>query len=176
MDTITFIPDNQKQVGPYVANKPKDIYRSMLLRFGTFLLIYFISLLAIYFIVVVGEKSKLTSAIKDVDVTGAIYYPKGDFVQSLFNINDIISKSFNPSDSITQIESAYIPNSRVNSMIYDKAKKTINLSMVVPYINDVSTQVKSFGEIPIVAKVDFASTNTLQDNSGVVFEAIIVLK
>lgn len=176
MDTITFIPENQKKSSSYVVSKPKDIYKFIILRFSLFLLIYFIAIIVIYFVVVVGQRSKLTAEIKDVDTIGSTYYPKGDFVQSFFNINDVITKSLDPSESIRQIESAYIPNSRVNSIIYDKTKKTINLSMVVPYINDVSTQVKAFADINIVSKVDFTSTSTLQDNSGVLFEAIIVLK
>lgn len=175
MDSINFIPNEQKKFDKVSSQKlNSNMVTLYILIFLTVL--YAGVVFGIYSIFIVQEKSKLEQELVQLNSLNITYPKSSDLGQLIFNLNDILSKAYNPFNVMVAIEREYIPNSRVNRLVYDKTQKVINLSMVVPDTNSVARQVKLFNDLSIVAKADPISTTTLPNRGGVTVDVLIQLK
>lgn len=172
MNYISFIPENQKNIYLSVNKSNKFIIWLV----GLFI-IYIVSIGASYWFVLLREQSKIDALIAELDEKNSSYYPKDiNIEQTLFNLNDLINNSYDPIPVVNSIESAYLPNAIISNFIYNKTNKIISISMNVPSINDVNSQIQKFSSIEGVSKVDFNSINSSKENSQVLFGVEIKLK
>lgn len=175
MDSFQFIPTNQKNIDQFIQKKPSNIDNKVINSLILLFVIYFVITILLYWVLIINDQSKLRQSILEIDSENSSYYPKGDLEQVLFNLNDLIDKSYNPIPVIKSIESAYIPNSRVRNFVYSKTDKSINFTMIVPSIADATFQVQKFKDIKLVSNVDFVSPNTAVGSSEVTFDVKIRL-
>lgn len=169
---ITFIPDKQKNIYLRVNKNNKVI-----IGFIVLFVIYILLVGLFYWFFLLREQSKIDNLISELDSKNSVYYPKGlSLEQTLFNLNDIVNNAYNPIPVITNIESAYLPNSVVSSFFYNKTNKIITIAMQVPSLTNVSAQVQKFSLIDGVAKVDSNSIESSINNSLVSFGVEIRLK
>lgn len=176
MDSFSFIPTNQKNIGEVSS---KNIYTKdvkIIIWLIVIFVVYILTIGIFYWMVVFREQDRLKQEISNLDSSILNYYPKGDVEQLVFNFNDIIDKNYDPIKVIKSIESAYLPNSKVRTFVYKKQEKIINISMSVPAVNDLTSQVQKFKSIPEIASVDFSSYNTVKGEYKATFEVMIKLK
>ncbi len=64
--------------------------------------------------------------------------------QDLFNVANLISKFYDPVPVVQSIELSYVLGADISKFSYNKLKKSINISMTVPSINDITKQVVAF--------------------------------
>jgi hypothetical protein len=177
MDDIHFVPQNQKNIGELSKNLNYNKNRVIIIFFIIMFVLYVLMIMLVYWFFIIRETNKINQIIFDLDSKNSQYYPKNiDFEQALYNINDLITNSYNPISVIKSIESSYVLNSNVSNFSYNKLDKTINIAITVPTISDVTAQVQKFSSISGVSKVDFFSTNTPNNSSEVSFIVKIILK
>ena len=177
MDTISFIPSNQKNLnGLNEDNFTSRPYISTFILMGVFLLIYALIVGGGYWFFIAQKKSTIVESIASLDSQNSNYYPKGDLEQSFFNIVDIIQNRRDINTVIQSIESTFIPNLKVNNLVYTKKNNTSLLSAVAPTINDVTTQVELINALPEVLPSELPPIAKLTENAGESFNFIINLK
>lgn len=176
MDSIQFIPNNQKKLNRFNTKKFKNSFLFSVTGLIIVCIIYVSILGFVHFSLVSQEIDKVSQDIALLDKDNNVYYPQGDLVQVVHNMNDVISQSYHIVPVMRLIESGYIPNVKVNSIAYTKSTKTISLSLTVSSIEEVSNQINAFKNLPVVSKADFASTSILGESNAVQFESLITLK
>lgn len=164
MDSLQFIPENQKNIDQLIHKRSSGKEYKVITWLIILFILYIIIVGVIYWFMIFNETSKLNKAIETINSENLAYYPKGDMEQLLFNLNDLVDKSYNPIPVIKNIESAYSANSRIRSFVYSKSDKYISLSIAAPTIADMTTQVQKFKNIKEIANVDFDSTGSGADN------------
>lgn len=169
MKNIEFIPKNQKVLNPRIKQDPL-VY--MLL---TLLIVYISIVGSSYWLFLVQEKNKITQNIQVLDTKNKDYYRTNNLEQDLFNITNILSKSYDPTPVIKAIESAYVPGADISKLSYNKVKKSINISMTVPSLGDTTKQVTTFEKLPLVSVVNTSAVSAQKDN-GFTFNIEILLK
>ena len=175
MESFQFIPTSQKNIDQLINKKSSNPDSKVIIWLTFLFIIYSITVGAVYWVTIINEESKLRQAITLIDAENSVYYPKGDLEQTLFNLNDLFDNSYNPIPVIKSIEAAYIPNSMIKNFLYSKIDKSINFTMMVPSINDVTVQVQRFKNIKEIAGVDFEKASTVAGNSEATFNVKIRL-
>ncbi|MGA1050371.1 MAG: hypothetical protein ACO3TG_02660 [Minisyncoccia bacterium] len=170
MKSIEFIPKNQKRLNPK-AKKDSLIYALL-----TLLLLYTTVIGMSYWLFVLQEKNELTKEIEDLDANNRKYYMTNNLEQDLFNVANIISKFYDPVPVVQSIELSYVLGADISKFSYNKLKKSINISMTVPSINDITKQVVAFQASSLVKTVNTSAVTSQKDNTGFTFNIEILLK
>jgi nitrate reductase NapE component len=175
MDSIKFIPKNQKNLEELVEFKTKDKGQEFIYILFALFIFYTVAVVGSYWYFIVQEKNKVTRAIEELDSNNKTYYITDNLEQDLFNISSLIGNNYNIVGTIKSIESAYILGANAESFSYSKLGKSININMKLPSLNDITTQVDKFRELPVVARVNLSPvTYTVLD--GFAFSIEIILK
>lgn len=175
MDTVSFIPQNQKNINEQKSSKfLSKPYRSTLFWMTMCLFVYGSVVIGLYWIFVMRPKSLLNEQILVLNGQNGQYYPSGDLEQNIFNVSDIIQNRNDISSIIQSIEATYVPNLRVQNIAYTKTNNTITLVATVPTIEDVNTQVQAINRLSGVLPVDLPPLT--QGGQVLSFSLIIRLK
>lgn len=175
MDTIKFIPKNQRNLEQLDELNSKSKDNTLIYILGGFFLVYIGIVGFVYWFFVVQEKAKITQAIEKLDNANSSYYITTDLDQGLFNIADLINNSYDSIEAIKSIESAYIPGSVVSQFSYDKVNKEISMAMSTSSFINATKQIDSFKALPLISNVTFSALSS--DGSGKVsFTVQIKLK
>jgi len=167
MDSITFVPQSQKNLEQLEELNSKDKGNNLIYILVLFFVIYIAITVGGYWIFVIQEKNKVTKAIQELDSKNSQYYINNDLEQDLFNIVDLIENSYTPTIAIKEIESVYVSGARVTSFSYNKTGKIVNISMTVPSINDVTKQIEAFNKLKVVSGSSYSEVSS--DTSDLVF-------
>jgi len=170
MKSIEFIPKNQKRLNPK-AKKDSLIYALL-----TLLLLYTTVIGMSYWLFVLQEKNELTNSIQELDTRNSKYYMTNNLDQDLFNVANLISKFYDPVPVVQSIELSYVLGADISKFSYNKLKKSINISMMVPSINDITKQVVAFQASSLVKTVNTSAVTSQKDNTGFTFNIEILLK
>lgn len=175
MDTVSFIPQNQKNINEEKSSKfLSKPYMSTLVVMTICLFIYASVVIGLYWVFIMQPKSLVNEQTLVLDGQNGKYYPSGDLEQNIFNVSDIIQKRNDISSIIQSIEATYVPNLRVQNISYTKANNTIILVATVPTIEDVNTQVQAINRLSGVLPVDLPPLT--QGGQVLSFSLIIRLK
>lgn len=175
MNSIQFIPKNQKSINQIQQNKTFDISANINILLASLFIIYVLTMGSVYWVTIINEESRLKKSISIIDNENSKYYPKGDLEQNLFNLNDLIDNSYNPIPVIKNIESAYIDKSRVKNFVYNKINKSISLSMTAQSIVMITDQVQKLKSIKEISSVDFKYAEVGGSTSESIFNITIKL-
>lgn len=175
MDSIKFIPKSQKNLEELVGFKAKDKGQELIYILFALFILYIIIVVGFYWYFVIQEKNKVTRAIEELDSSNKNYYITDNLEQDLFNIADLIKKNYNPLNAIKSIEAVYVPGASISSLSYNKIDKIITISMKAASLNDVTTQVTAFKNLPIVNIVNLSPVSS-DDSRGFSFSVEIILK
>lgn len=179
MSVIKFVPQNQKNLEHLEGSQPKKNGNNLIYILITLFVIYSAVVVGGYWFFVVQEKNKVSKAIQELDNSNSQYYISDDLEQGLFNIKDLVDKSYDPTIAIKEIESSYVPGAKITSFTYSKASKTINIAMGVTSIKDVTFQIDRFNELNSVIISNYSAVNADNadnDESLFLFGVEIVLK
>lgn len=175
MDSIKFIPKNQKNIEELVEFRSKDKGQRFIYILFSLFLIYTVIVVGAYWYFVVQEKNKVVKAIDRLDSNNKNYYITDNLEQDLFNISNLIENDYNSVNTIKSIESVYTPESSVSSLSYSKVTKTINISMTTSSLNNITKQVDLLRNLPVVSIVNLSPVTS--DNLGIFsFSIEIILK
>lgn len=176
MDSIKFVPQSQKNLEQLEGAMSKDKGYSYIYIFISLFVIYVTLAGGGYWFFVVQEQNKVTKAIQDLDSTNSQYYINDNLEQDLFNIVDLIDKSYDPTIAIKEIESAYVLGSKVSGFSYNKTSKIVNISMTVPSINDVTKQIEAFNNLQVVSGSSYSAVSLGSSDFGFSFGVEIRLQ
>jgi hypothetical protein len=164
MDSIKFIPKNQKNIEELVEFRSKEKGQRFIYILFSLFLIYTVIVVGAYWYFVVQEKNKVFKAIDRLDSNNKNYYITDNLEQDLFNISDLINNFYDPVVAIKSVESAYVDGTNVSSFSYNKLNKSINIAMTAPSINDTTKQVSELKNLPIVSLVNLSAVSASGDN------------
>jgi hypothetical protein len=176
MDSIKFVPQSQKNLEQLEEYKTKKNGNSLIYILVSLFVVYSIVIFGVYWFFVVREQNRVDKAIQDLDSVNSQYYINDDLEQGLFNIMDLIDKYYNPAIAIKEIESAYVPGAIVTSFTYSKTSKIINIAMLVPSINDVTSQIDRFNQLESVSASDYSLLSVDNEGTRFSFGVEIILK
>lgn len=176
MDNIKFVPQSQKNLDQLEEFKAKKNGNNLIYILITLFIIYSTLTGGGYWFFVVQEQNKVTKAIQDLDSTNSQYYINNDLEQDLFNIVDLIDKYYDPTIAIREIESAYVSGAIVTSFSYSETGKIINMAIVVPSLNDVTSQIDNFNKLESVATSNYSIVSANNEETGFSFGVEIILK
>jgi hypothetical protein len=176
MDEIKFVPRSQKNIETLLNQNSKS--KGWFIFYFLFFLFFVYCVVAGggYWFFIVKEQFNVTKKIQALDSSNQNYYPSSDLNQSLFNVSNLVETYYNPTDVISSIESNYVAGSKVLSVSYNKINKIINISMVSPSINDITSQIGKFNALPLIESSSFSTVSADKDNNGFAFTVEIKLK
>jgi hypothetical protein len=177
MDSIKFIPKNQKNLEDLVEFKDQKKGQSLIYTLGTLFVIYTVIVAGSYWYFIVQEKNRVAKAIGELDSVNGNYYITSNLDQDLFNIVSLIENNYDSVEAVKSVESVYLKGAgvSVSSFSYSKIDKTINISMTAQSLNDTTKQVSAFRNLPVVAIVNLSPV-TYDKLSGFEFSIEIILK
>jgi len=176
MENISFIPNTQKGLEGYVTVIEKHPYRGYIIGFISALIIYIGVLSGIYWFYVINPTNKYTQILSDLNAKNSIYYPKDDLEQTVYNVNTIISQTYDITEIIQEIEATYDADFKTNSWTYNKQKKSIVFSAEAASFEVANSQIAKIKKVKGIIDVSYPDLTKSSERGGVNLNISIKLK
>jgi len=176
MENISFIPNTQKGSEGYVSAKEKHPYRVYIIGFTLLLIMYMGSLSFVYWYFIIQPTNKLNQSISSLNLKNSMYYPKDDLQNTLYNVNSLITESYDPVEMIKAIEATYSPDFKTTSLTYNKQKKNIVFTATANSFEAASEQITKIKAVKGVIDVSYPDIKKNNSGNGVSLDITIKLK
>lgn len=176
MENISFIPNRQKGSEGYVTIKEEHPYRGYIIGFILTLIIYIGVLGAVYWVYIIKPTNEYNQILADLNERNSVYYPKDDLEKTVYNVNTLISQTYNPVEIMKEIEATYTTGFKTSSWVYNRQKKTIILSVQALSFDDANSQISKIKEVKGVIDASYPDIRKNSEGSGVSLDILIKLK
>ncbi len=157
MESINFIPDQQKKHQLSKKANQKLSYPNLISSFVLLVIVFGIGLWSLQYFWINARIESLRQTAQGLDATYGELYPEGNLAQIIGSVSELAQAEYDIVGVLPQIQGVFFEQLTLNNLAYSKQSKTIRISVELDSVDSIVAQVDALEELDVVSAAEYSN-------------------